>query len=97
MKKGKFFLVMFLVGILIAGILFTCAKVKSNRINEQFQNVKYIEYRVKTGDTLWGISKEYNKFDISTQDYISKIFRMNNLHTEMIQDGSTLILVVPNN
>lgn len=96
MKKHKIVLVLVMIGLIAAVILFTCTKVKSNRIDKQFQDAKYISYTVKAGDTLWDIAQEHNKFDVSTQEYISRIFKINNLHSDMIRDGSSLILVIPN-
>lgn len=75
--------------------LFVAIKINNNKINKQFSNVKYTSYEVKAGDTLWDIAKEYNKFDVSTDDYIAKICKINHVSRDFIRQGSTLVLILP--
>lgn len=95
-KSSKVFIALLIVALaILAGILIS-SKVKEDSINKELQGAKYICYTVKQFDTLWDIAKEYNEFDISTRDYISKIFEINNLKTDKIKEGEAIILVVPN-
>lgn len=94
--SSKVFIALLIVSLaILAGILIS-SKVKEDSINKELQGAKYICYTVKQFDTLWDIAKEYNEFDISTRDYISKIFEINNLKTDKIKEGEAIILVVPN-
>ena len=63
-------------------------------INEQYQyqNTQTIEYKIKKGDTLWGISNKFtNK---NHQEYIYLIKKMNNLENSLLIEDQILIIPI---
>ena len=48
---------------------------------------------IEEGDTLWDIANEYKTEEYaSTQDYIDEVLVMNNLNTDVIVDGTNLLI-----
>jgi hypothetical protein len=48
---------------------------------------------IEEGDTLWDIANEYKTEEYaSTQDYIDEVLAMNNLNTDVIVDGTNLLI-----
>lgn len=48
---------------------------------------------IEEGDTLWDIANEYKTEEYaSTQDYINEVLAMNNLNTDVIVDGTNLLI-----
>lgn len=48
---------------------------------------------IEEGDTLWDIANEYKTEEYaSTQDYIDEVLAMNNLNTDVIIDGTNLLI-----
>ena len=48
---------------------------------------------IEEGDTLWEIANEYKTEEYaSTQDYIDEVLAMNNLNTDVIVDGTNLLI-----
>lgn len=48
---------------------------------------------IEEGDTLWDIANEYKTEEYaSTQAYIDEVLAMNNLNTDVIVDGTNLLI-----
>lgn len=48
---------------------------------------------IEEGDTLWDIANEYKTEEYaSTQDYIDEVLSINNLNTDVIVDGTNLLV-----
>ena len=48
---------------------------------------------IEEGDTLWDIANEYKTEEYaSTQDYIDEVLAINNLNTDVIVDGTNLLI-----
>jgi len=63
-------------------------------INEQhqYQNTQTVEYKIRKGDTLWGISHKFtNK---NHQEFIYLIKKMNNLDNSLLLEDQILLLPV---
>lgn len=102
MKKSKkstikYLMLTQIVGLIILAFVICGISIHKNNINKKFDDAKYITYTVKQFDTLWDIAEEHNEFEVTTRQYVSKIFEMNNLKTDVLQIGQCLILIVPNN
>lgn len=52
----------------------------------------YREHRVKPGDTLWGIAKEYTKGNRDIRKYIYSIMRDNEMESPDIMPGQILLI-----
>lgn len=90
MKKFKrfVFLVTLLAVIMIIGIT---ALTKAYSMTE----VKYISYYVEQGDNLWSIASGYNN-NISTEELVYKISRINNISGGSVHTGDILIIPIYN-
>lgn len=62
-----------------------------------FELKKEIAYRVKGGDTLWGIASEYCPEGYTVEEYLQVIIEKNDLRTTVIFPGNTLMLYVKEN
>ena len=55
------------------------------------QEESYNEIYIKDGDTLWTLSEKY-RGNTPKQDWISEVMIVNNLNTQMIHSGDSLII-----
>lgn len=65
---------------------------KKDRVSAQ--ELKYKEIEVQRGDTLWSISKEYNKSSLDIRKYIFLIEEKNNIQNSNIQTGDVLYIPI---
>lgn len=65
---------------------------KKDRVSAQ--ELKYKEIEVQRGDTLWSISKEYNKSSLDIRKYIFLIEEKNNIQNSNIQTGEVLYIPI---
>ncbi|MGB5947352.1 cell division suppressor protein YneA [Paenisporosarcina sp.] len=76
---------------LLIGVIFSCALVFVLGVAEQEES--HNEIFIKDGDTLWTLSDKY-RGNTPKQDWISEVMLANNLNTQMIHSGDSL--VIPN-
>lgn len=91
--KLKWFLVV--VVLFLAVICWVGIKAHSEKQMKKFQGCVYSSYTVKVGDTLWDIAEDVNKFNVTTSEYVSQLRKVNDLHTDMIRVGETLVIILP--
>lgn len=53
---------------------------------------EYISIKLKSGDNLEKIEKEYNNTNLSKKDYINNVKKINKLNDDLIYAGTYLIL-----
>lgn len=66
-------------------------------LKPSFELKKEIAYRVKGGDTLWGIASEYCPEGYTVEEYLQVIIEKNDLRTTVIFPGNTLMLYIKEN
>lgn len=83
--------------VLSVSLVFICNKEKVKAGNEHEvsrSDKRFTEYRVVQGDSLWKIAEaniDYDYYD-NIYDYMSELKRMNNLDSEKIYVGQSLII-----
>ena len=53
----------------------------------------YKSITIESGDTLWSIAKEYCPNYVDKQEYVKILMNVNNLSTDVIQQGEHLVVV----
>ena len=84
-----------IAGIILVTVLYILISHKdSPATNASNASKKYYKcITIEEGDTLWDIANEYKTEEYaSTQDYIDEVLAMNNLNTDMIVDGTNLLI-----
>ena len=76
---------------LLLGVILSCTLFFVLTANEQEES--HNEIFIKDGDTLWTLSDKY-RGNTPKQDWISEVMLANNLNTQMIHAGDSL--VIPN-
>lgn len=67
------------------------ANAEDNSDTTSVQHKYYKSIVIESGDTLWGIAKEYKDAHYSsTYDYIDELMEINNLNTDEIHAGQYL-------
>ena len=59
---------------------------------EQMTTKYYTSIEIKNDDTLWMLEDEYNNGNESKENYINNIMKINNLSSETIYSGDSLIV-----
>lgn len=89
--KKKILLVLAVVALVVFGMIF----VHSNRSVKE-QDIVYTSYTVKQHDTLWDIAEDVNEFDMSTDEYVSILKKINNIKNDkLLQIGQTIVIAKP--
>jgi LysM repeat protein len=81
-KKNQF--ISLLIGVIIGCTLFFA-------IFTVEQEESYNEIYIKDGDTLWTLSDRY-RGDLPNHEWISEVMVANNLETQMIHAGDSLVI-----
>ena len=74
---------------LLLGVIVTCTLSLLFSVTEQEES--YNEVFINKGDTLWTLSEKY-RGNTPKQDWISEVMMANNLSTQMIHAGDSLII-----
>lgn len=74
---------------LLVGVIFSCTLFFVLFAVEQEES--YNEIFIQDGDTLWTLSDKY-RGNTPKQDWISEVMLANNLNTQMIHAGDSLVL-----
>ena len=74
---------------LLVGVIFSCTLFFVLFAVEQEES--YNEIFIYDGDTLWTLSDKY-RGNTPKQDWISEVMLTNNLNTQMIHTGDSLVL-----
>ena len=80
---------------LIAGFVAGCILSRANRCMAGSNDSKYFtNITVEKGDTLWNIAEKYNDEDhySSIYDYMNELRRMNNLTSDELYAGQSLVI-----
>ena len=59
---------------------------------EQMTTKYYTSIEIRNDDTLWMLEDEYNNGNESKENYINNIMKINNLNSETIYSGESLIV-----
>lgn len=66
---------------------------KASETNEAKMTTKYYtSIEIKNDDTLWNLEDQYNNGNESKKNYINNIMKINNLSSETIYSGDSLIV-----
>ncbi|SDM70926.1 LysM peptidoglycan-binding domain-containing protein [Lachnospira pectinoschiza] len=66
---------------------------KASETNEAKMTTKYYtSIEIKNNDTLWNLEDQYNNGNESKKNYINNIMELNNLNSETIYSGESLIV-----
>lgn len=74
---------------LLLGVILSCTLFFVLTANEQEES--HNEIFIKDGDTLWTLSDKY-RGNTPKQDWISEVMLANNLNTQMIHSGDSLVI-----
>lgn len=65
---------------------------KSDKNNVEPEITTYVEYYVKSGDTLWGIAKAHSNNNVDLREFIREIEEKNQLTSDFIYCGDVLLV-----
>lgn len=83
--------VMVLVVILI--VLFSSFSISAGESSDENRTKYFTTLTVEDGDSLWSIATEYKSNEYSNiSDYIDEVMSINNLETDLIKKGETIII-----
>jgi len=83
------------VSILITLIMIiSAANLSFGNTKSKNENVHYEVVEIVKGDTLWHIAQTYKDDDSSTNEYIALIKEFNNMKTNVLKVGQSLIIPV---
>ncbi len=77
------------IGSMLFGNSFSSAKSDDSEVLYKY----YKSIEIESGDSLWSIAKEYKSDDMSVQEYIDELMKLNNLTDETIHSGRNLIVM----
>ena len=84
-----------IAGIILVTVLYILISHKDSPATSSSNSSKkyYKCITIEEGDTLWDIANEYKTEEYaSTQAYIDEVLAMNNLNTDVIVDGTNLLI-----
>lgn len=76
----------------VAGLVSICGTTQASAAPEHEPVRYYTSIRIEQGDTLWDIAQEYKLDTESTQDYIDEVMEMNQLGSDQITAGKSLMI-----
>ena len=76
----------------IAGLFAVCGTSKASAAPDCAPVRYYTSIEIKQGDSLWGIASRYKLESESIADYIDEIIDMNQLSSEQITAGKSLMI-----
>lgn len=75
-----------------AGLFVVCGTSKASAAPERQPVRYYTSIKIEQGDTLWEIASKYKLETESTQDYIDEVIAMNQLSSDRITSGKSLMV-----
>lgn len=76
----------------IAGLFAVCGTSKASAAPDRAPVRYYTSIKIEQGDSLWEIASKYKLESESTADYIDEIIAMNQLSSEQITAGKSLMI-----
>lgn len=76
----------------VAGLISVCGTTSASAATDHEPVRYYTSIRIEQGDTLWAIAQEYKLDSESVQDYIDEVMEMNDLSSEQITAGKSLMI-----
>lgn len=73
-------------------VSFLLGKVDTTRASMDRENIRYTSVKVKYGDSLDSISKEYNNTGMSHEEYIDSIMEMNRMDSDKVHPGCFILV-----
>lgn len=91
--KNKFRFGIALLLIMVFVITVLMISIGEGKDIDKEKNINWICVRVKEGDSLWTISKDFVDETVDIRDYISFIRKVNRLESAMVYPGQVLKFV----
>lgn len=76
---------LFLTGLLLG-------RADTTRAGMDIENIRYTSVKVKYGDSLESISKEYNNVGVSLDEYIEQVMEMNGMDDRRVHPGCFILV-----
>lgn len=70
-------------------VMLACGVITSGETEHEFEEVNY---RVESGDTLWGIAEDYCPNTMDIRSYISMVKERNGIEESAIYPGQRLVV-----
>lgn len=80
------------VSLAVAGLISVCGTTSASAAPEHEPVRYYTSIHIEQGDTLWDIAQQYKLETESTQDYIDEVMEMNQLSSDQITAGKSLMI-----
>ena len=87
-------LVLFLSGVITVLIVLLCTSKNSVAQADEMVIATYQSQVIQPGDTLWTLAEEYRLPDMTTEEYMIEIRRINQLNSNELVSGEYLILPI---
>ena len=87
-------LVLFLCGVITVLIVLLCTSKNSVAQADEMVIATYQSQVIQPGDTLWTLAEEYRLPDMTTEEYMIEIRRINQLNSNELVSGEYLILPI---
>ena len=73
-------------------ISFLLGRADTTRAGIDRENIRYTSVKVRYGDSLDSISREYNNINISHEEYMKEIIKMNNMDSDKVHPGCYIVV-----
>ena len=91
--SNRFYVLSIAVVALLAMTIILSHSLKTNAGERRTSSDRlYSSILIEEGDSLWSIANEYKPADVSTQEYIHSLKKINNITSDNIQSGNYLII-----
>lgn len=85
-----FITILLLISLLFMYLIFFTDKVYSDNNYKEIYKENYIEYYVKSGDSLWNILIEYLPEDYDIREVVYNVKKINDMKTSLIYEGDII-------
>ena len=87
-------LVLFLCAVITVLIVLLCTSQNSVAQADEMVIETYHSQMIQPGDTLWDLAEEYRLPDMSTEEYMIEIRRINQMNSNELVSGEYVILPI---